>query len=257
MNRRVIGAVAAVLLATVGGLVLFAWVQSAEQRALAGEATVDVLVVREPVEEGEAAADLGAKVETEQVPAKVAAEGSVDDLADLEGTVAAVDLQPGEQVISSRFLQPAQFREQSGVEVPEGLQEIALQLEAQRVVGGQLRPGDTAGVFLSFEPFEDVDGSGEKIGNETHLTFHKVLVTNVQVDRTAQPTPEPDADDDAQADEPGAAPGGPLHVTLAVDAAQAERIVFGAEFGRIWLSKEPATANEDGTGVQNRGTIYE
>ena len=264
MNRRIVGVIAAVLLATIGSFVLFAWVQSAEQRALAGEATVDVLVVRAPVEEGELAEGLGEKLELEKVPGKVAAEGSVADLSELEGKVAAVDLQPGEQVIKSRFLDPVQFREQSGVEVPDGLQEITVALEPQRVVGGELRAGDTAGVFISFDPFKS-DGStaGDdsddvKIGNETHLTFHKVLVTNIQADQPAAAAPAPDPSErPGQVQAPNPAPAGSVHVTLAVDAPQAERIVFGAEFGRIWLSKEPATATEDGTAIQNRGTIYE
>ena len=265
MNRRILGAVAAVLLATIGSFVLFAWVQSAEERALAGEATVDVLVVREAVAEGEPAADISAKVELEKVPGKVAAEGSVANLSELDGRVAAVDLQPGEQVIKSRFLDPVQFQEQAGVEVPEGLQELTVALDPQRVVGGQLRPGDTAGVFISFEPFEIYDevlennATPRKTPNETHLTFHKVLVTNIQADQPAPVAPAPGTSEAGDGEPTQSAPpsGSAVYVTLAVDAPQAEKIVFGMEFGRLWLSKEPATATEDGTAIQNRGTIYE
>lgn len=266
MNRKVLGVIAAVLLATVGTFILIAWVKAAEDRALAGEAVVDVLVARENIAEGSAASSLLEKVEVEQVPAKVQADGSVADLAELEGKVAAVDLLPGEQLVKARFTDPKILAQQQEVQVPDGLQEVTIGLEPQRVVGGDLQPGDTVGVFMSFNPFDVNDevledgATAKKTPNETHLTLHKVLVTNVQMNAQASaPAPEPAPEDDGTESEqnrPEPPPSGSVLVTLALDAPSAEKLVFTAEFGRIWLSNEPATATEDGTAIQNRGTIY-
>ena len=45
-------------------------------------------------------------------------------------------------------------------------------------------------------------------------------------------------------------------VTLALTPAQSERFVFATEFGHVWLSNEPATVKDDGTGIVTLGSIY-
>ncbi len=258
MNRKVIGVVAALVLASVGTFTLVGWAKAAEDRALAGERTVNVLVVKEAVAEGTRAEDLGSRVATERVVAKVKAAGSVEDVADLKGKVAAVDLVPGEQVLASRFVESEVLARQSAVEVPDGLQEVTISLEPQRSVGGNLRPGATVGLVVSFDEFEIYNGeTGEsvgKLGNETHFVLHKVLITRVQAAPTAA-AGDQDAEDETDRPEP--VPGSDLLVTLAVDAPSVERIVFAQEFGRIWLTAEPETATEDGTRIVRRGTFYE
>ncbi|MDP8969280.1 MAG: RcpC/CpaB family pilus assembly protein, partial [Actinomycetota bacterium] len=123
---------------------------------------------------------------------------------------------------------------QGEVDIPPGSQQVAISLEPQRAVGGQVKPGDTVGFFASFE-------------DQTHLILHKLLVTNVRGGGQTSGA--------QQADQ--AAPGGELMITLAVDAAQAERVVFAAEHGTIWLSAEPSEASEAGTRVQTKETIYQ
>lgn len=38
-------------------------------------------------------------------------------------------------------------------------------------------------------------------------------------------------------------------MTLALSAPDAEKLVFGMEWGTVWLSYEPEDANEDGTDI--------
>jgi pilus assembly protein CpaB len=45
-------------------------------------------------------------------------------------------------------------------------------------------------------------------------------------------------------------------ITFAVNAAQAEAVVFGVEHGTLWLSLEPADAGTGGTGVITPDNIY-
>jgi pilus assembly protein CpaB len=245
MKRTIIGVVVAVTLAAVGTLFLLGFVRGAEDRALAGQETSEVLVVTTSVVKGTAAADLSTSVSTERVPAKVRAKGSVADLEDLKGQVTAVDLVPGEQLVAARFLTPAQLEEASEVEVPEGLQEVTISLEPQRAVGGQIASGDTVGLFASFAP--DVSPYNSK------LILHKLLVTNVQVEQLPV---EPVEGETEKASGPDLAPTGNLLVTLAVDVAQAERTVFSAEHGTIWLSAEPEAAKEDGSQLRDPEGIY-
>lgn len=241
MKTRIIGAAAAILMAVIGTVLVLSYVGGAEARALAGTETVDVLVAAKDIPEGTPAEQLASFVTTEQVPAKVVPAGVVADLADLAGQVAAVDLVAGEQLLAARFASPADLPEEGTVAVPEGMQELTISLEPHRVVGGQLAPGDTVGVFFSLE-----EGPDEGQGAVTHLTLNKVLVTAVQGLAAAEGTE-------------GAAapvPAGPVLVTLAVSAADAEKIVYAQEFARTWLSKEPASADTTGTRTLTKEGLY-
>jgi len=72
-SRRVRGAIAAVMLAVIGAAGLVAFVRGAEDRALAGERLVDVLVVKDRVEAGTPVEEMKGDVHPERVAAKVRA----------------------------------------------------------------------------------------------------------------------------------------------------------------------------------------
>ncbi|GAB3350957.1 Flp pilus assembly protein CpaB [Modestobacter lapidis] len=241
MRRRLLAAVAALVLALVGTVVLVAYVRGADARALAGVRTVDVLVVQQPVPAGTPVTELAGLVGAEQVPAKAAVEGRVTDLEELAGQVATVDLRPGEQLLAARFAGPDDLQAPGTVAVPAGAQEVSVLLEPQRAVGGRLTAGDTVGVFVSLpEP------------PSTHVVLHRVLVTQVQ----GAPAPAGGTEDVETASAGSAAPSASLMVTLAVTAEQAEGVVFGAEHGTLWLSLEPEGADIDGTEVITPDNVY-
>lgn len=242
MARRLLAALAALLLLAVGSVVLLAYVRGADARALAGVRTVTVLVADQPIPEGTTADQLADLVRTDTVPAKAAVDGRVSDLEALAGQVATVDLLPGEQLLARRFARPDDLQPPGTVEVPEGLQEVSILLEPQRAIGGRLAAGDTVGVFVSLaDP------------PSTHIVLHHVLVTQVQ----GAPAPvDPASADPETASAGAAAPSASLMITLAVTAAKAEAVVFGIEHGTVWLSLEPAGAGTSGTDVISPENIY-
>lgn len=256
MKRRVVGVITAVMLAAVGTLVLVAYVNAAEDRALAGEKLVDVLVVAKAIDKGTPASEVKGSVRTERVPAKVRAEDAVADLADLKDRVAAIRLSPGEQLIAGRFVDKADLELVGQVQVPDGLLQVTVALSPERTVGGRIQAGASVGVLASFEPFElsneqpvVLDGvtikADGKTPNSTHFIKHKALVTAVQGDVVA-----------SDSDDPNQSPDGNLLVTLALTAPEVERLVFTAEYGSIWLAFEPEDAPESGTQVITRGEVY-
>jgi pilus assembly protein CpaB len=241
MRRRLLAASAALLLLVVGTAVLLAYVRGADARALAGVETVQVLVADQVIPEGTPADELATLVRTETLPRKAAVEGRVTDLQALSGLVATVDVQPGEQLLATRFGEQDAAGQQGTVPVPPGLQEVSVLLDPQRAVGGRLAAGDTAGVVIS--------QSGK-----THAVLHQVLVTEVK----GAPAP---VQEDAGAPETAAAaatvPSQSLMITVAVTAAQAEAVVFGMEHGTVWLTLENEDADTGGTDVVDPSTIYE
>jgi pilus assembly protein CpaB len=252
-----VGLTASVVLAVFGTTVLVGYVQSAKDSAGAAEPTVPVLVVARGIDRGTKAADLGSKVKVRQVPADDKVDGAVSSVEALTGKVASTDLVPGEQVLADRFVTP---RVLGRAGVPKGLLEVTVKLEPERAVGGSVSVGDKVAVLASFEPF-DIDNTGDpvdsagpkKTPNTTHLILHDVLVTRVQADSTVRSGGNDNKDD---ASKPDPAPKGTLLVTLALDAPSVERVVFAAEYGKLWLSAEPPGASAAGTAIQTRGSIY-
>jgi pilus assembly protein CpaB len=270
MGRRVIGVLASLVLAAFGTLVLLAYVRGAEQRALAGERVVEVLIVTERVGQGTPAEQLSTKVISELVPVKVQALGSVASLEELTGKVASIDLLPGEQVLTTRFVAPEALQAQKEIKVPDGLLEVTVSLEPQRALGGQLVPGDQVAVVASFDPFDLTgaepdfdDGSiqpedtspaaNQRTPNSTHLLLYDVLVTAVQLEQLP-----PEREQAAEGENlPDLAPTGNLLITLAVDPPSAERVIFTAEHGFLWLTAENGAVSGAGTQIETRMTVYQ
>jgi pilus assembly protein CpaB len=269
-RRRTLGILLAVLLAGAGTAALVSYVQSAKDEALAAEALVDVYVVDRMVPKGADAATIRSSISLEKVPARLKQPGAVTSTEVIGTKVAATDLQPGDQLVEARLVAAA------APSAPADKVQISVELEPERAVGGNLKAGDTVGVYLSFDPFE-LDEAGQasspgdasttpddtaapapalpdKSPNMTHLEFQKVLVTSVQmVDRTQDQT----ATDNVKGDEvPDLTSANTFIVTLALDAEQSERLVFASEFGHVWLSNEPATVSEDGTSLVTLGSVY-
>lgn len=263
-KKRLIGMVVSVALAAIGTFGLLSYVKGADERALAGEATVEVLVVETPIERGTPVAEVARAVTTERVPVKVRADGSVTSLSALQGTVTAVDLVPGEQVVAARFVDPVELATERVVEVPDGMLEVTISLSPERAVGGQPLPGDTVAVVASFadaatgESSDDGPPGTESSEDEvttaaaTHIILHKALVVHVQA---TDPTPAAQPADVATVQHL-AAPSGTLLLTLALSAPDVEKVVFAAEHGTIWLAREPGNAPEDGTQIVTSLVIY-
>jgi pilus assembly protein CpaB len=240
VRRRLLAATAALVLLVAGTLVLLAYVRGADARALAGTRTVEVLVADELIPQGTPATQLADLVSSQTLPAKAALRGRVTDLKALGDRVATIDLQPGEQLLDSRFERLDDLQAPGTVAVPAGLQEVSILLEPQRAIGGRLAAGDTVGVVVSMST------------PATHSILHRVLVTQVQ--GAPAPVREDGATETASAG--SAAPSASLMITLAVTAAQAEAVVFGIEHGTLWLTLEPADADLSGTEVLTPENIY-
>lgn len=226
MSRRIVAALAAVLLAAAGAWVVLTYVGSAESRAQAGEELAPVLVVTTAVPSGTPAADLGDSVQLEQVPQRLVAAGSVSDLSALQGLATTSDLLPGEVLQTGRFGDPTALRADGSLPAPDGLVEVSGTFDTQRAGGGTLVPGDKVGLTLTSED-PAVNGLPSY---STFTVLHDVLVTRV----TAPSDPIT----------------GTWTVTVAVTPQDASTVVIGLTAQAVWLSLESA----EGTGSTTSST---
>lgn len=225
--RRIGAAIAAIILALIGGFLLFSYVQNADERALAGVETQEVLVVSELIPANTAADAVADFVRVRNLPTVAVVPGALSDLSDVSGKVTTVDLEPGEQLLASRFVDPASLEDPTRVDAPAGFQEVTIQLDAQRVLGGTLGAGDRVGVILSATIADNANTDGiDETAAVTSNILDQVLVTRVAL--TEQTV-----------DESGERLPQSLYVTFAVTTPQAEYIVFGMEHASIWLTLQP------------------
>ncbi|MGV0111087.1 Flp pilus assembly protein CpaB [Arthrobacter sp. CP30] len=253
MKSRLLAGVAAVVLALVGAMLLYGYAQGAEARAVEGLDPLPVLVVATEIPAGTPTAELMPFLTTESLPATAVSATALKDLDASAGKVTSVVLMPGEQVLAERLVDPDDAAITGSVAVPDGLQEVSFTIEPDRAVGGKITPGDTVGIFVSLE-----SGGLEETPDvpTTKLALHKILVTSVQRAPTAAAV-DPAADPEAQARaEAEALPSGSLMLTVAVDTAQATKIVHANQNATLWLSKESDTTIEGDSPIVENKELY-
>ncbi|MDA8439615.1 MAG: RcpC/CpaB family pilus assembly protein [Propionibacterium sp.] len=226
----------AALLTVAAAFILVTYVNGADARARSALDPVPVLVVVSPVAKGTAATALGGSVQVKQLPRTAIAEGAVSSVADLGSRVAAVDLVPGEQVLTSRFVNATSLQ---GVSIPNGMQEVSVMLTSKQVYGGNPQAGDKVGVFLTS-------------GDSTKLVFNNVLISHVEGGSAVAPAQSGGAGS-SQAESGAAAQDANVMITFALTTHEAEQIVWTAEHGTIWLSLQNKDTNTSGSAVVNSG----
>ncbi|MFK5583937.1 Flp pilus assembly protein CpaB [Serinicoccus sp. LYQ131] len=271
MIRRVIAAVAALVLAGVGVLLVLSYAGSADRRAMEDQETVEVLVAEVAIDQGTTGEALTGAVTVRQVPRTFLPEGVLTDVDDLDGTVAVVDVAAGEQLLASRFLTPEELRSRDAFTLPEeaeGLHQLTVPLQNPRALGGNIAPGDRVGVFGSFSfapipgyvltddgqlipdpdaPAPDATEEGTDEGTEedpeeinfTDLLMHKALVVRVEGGYVAPP---PALEGEEVSEE---AAQDSLNVTIALEAQEAARVIYAMDHGLVWFTLEPESADDD------------
>lgn len=218
MNSRVIAAIAAALLAVVGLAAVVVYASSANKRAFEGAEMVKVYRVTAEVPANSDAETVEKSVEAVSLPNSAVAKGAIRNLATLEGLKTTVPLVEGEQLIESRFDESgSQVTTKSNV--PEGLQEVAVTVDAAAGVSEKIDTGVRVGVIATAEADDDRRGQ---------MVAQNILVTGVK------------RNDD-----------GTMVVTLAVNTSQATQVAVAAQFGQVRLSvQNDKTDRSGGTSVE-------
>jgi pilus assembly protein CpaB len=222
-QRRTVGIVAAIVLALLGTMGLVGYVQGAKDDAVAGEKLVRVYVAANKIPAGTSATRIADLVKTEKVPAKVQADDAVTKLSSLKDDVTTIDLLPGEQLVTSRFVSAAS----AGVNskgVPAGMFGATVSLDPEMALGGQVRAGDKVAIV-------GVVTSNGTTANTATMLVSNVLVTSVQIDGSNGDNPKKK--------EVTSAPTGKFFVTFALTQGDLEKVVAAAKDGGIWLAADP------------------
>jgi pilus assembly protein CpaB len=237
MNRtRIIGIVLALVLALGGAFVLTGYVSTADSRALAGTKLVPVYVAKQTIPANTAGDDVQRYLAVKQLPAVAALPGLVTDLASLKGLKANAAIEQGEQLISARWSKTVQGTS-STFDMRPDMEAITVALPIEQALGGQLKAGDTVGVLVASEKAAPAQATQK---------LHNVVVLKVQPGDTMSSSPSTASS--------GAATVDKEMVTLAVETDGAAQVVWGQQFGTIWLTLEQKTTDHAGDPTATGGT---
>jgi pilus assembly protein CpaB len=218
MDRRKILLIVAAVVAALGTLIVVLYVRGADARADQRYDAVQVLRAVKPIAAGETveAAQAAGKIESGTVARSDLLPDALTGLEPVAGKVANTAIQPGEQIVSSKF---GAAGAGTALAVPKGFIAISIQLDDTARVAGFLKPGDKVAVFLN--------GTDPKGGPYTRL-----LLPSVQVAAAGTTTQTTAATTDATG-APAASTLPSALLTLAVSQKDAEKVLFAQGAGSL------------------------
>jgi Flp pilus assembly protein CpaB len=159
------------------------------------------------------------------IAAKQVSAGAIADTAQLQGRVAAADINPGQQLTASDFTANGGLLSQ----LAPGQRAMTVTVDSARGMVGQVHEGDHVDVYADLE-----------LGNSRGGDFVRLLLPNTPVLKA--PT---------SASGGGLGGGNPQsqqsNVTLKVPADQAGALAYAADNGKVWLILRPANAGSAAT----------
>lgn len=238
-NTRVMAIVLAVILAGVAAYALFSYIRGVETRTQEDFDPVDAYVASELIPAGTSAnaAVAGNLIELRSVPSVAVPEGAVGDLAQLEGTVAVVDILPGEVLVADRFgtdvIAPRGLRE-----IPQDKEAISIEVGVVQGVAGFISAGDQVSVIAELsipdeleEPEEPAEGEPIAPVEQTESIITQYLLQDVEVLAVGRRVILEGEDQVQQTEQ--------VLMTLALDPADAERLVFAWNNGSLHFTLLP------------------
>jgi pilus assembly protein CpaB len=222
MGRRTLLLIAALVVAALGTVLIFVYVQSIQNEVDEGQEPVTVLVATEQVTAGTTAIDASndGAFEEQVVPRSAAASGVLTDISIISDQVALAPIFPGQQILAQMF---GTATGQSGLSVGKGQVAISVQLGDPERVAGFVVPGSEVAIFAT--------QSGEEATGEFTAVLEpsvKVIGVGATTITTQTTTTE---EGEATTEEI------PLAIlTLEVDQRQAERIINAQSGGSLYFA---------------------
>jgi len=221
MGRRTLLLVAALVVAALGTSLVFLYVNGVNDRALADQRPVEVLVATAPIAAGTTARDAqsAGALEMRTLARSAVADDALSDIRPVADQVALGPIFPGEQILQGKFGDVGSTNE---LTIPEGKIAVSVQLADPARVAGFVGPGSEVAVFLTIE---GPRGGGEEV---TRLLLPRVEVIAAGASTLVPATTA--AEDQTPAEElPKAL------LTLAVSQEEAQKVVYGSQHGQMYF----------------------
>lgn len=220
MGRRTLLLVAAIVVAALGTVLIFAYVRNADNRAIKDQEPVKVLVAKTLIKAG----TLGSEAERtgsfklQDVPRSATIVGVLSDPRPISSLVAVSDIFPGEQIITAKF---AAAGTTSILPIPPGKLAMSVQLGDPQRVAGFVQPGSDIAVFITGHPVTLTGAQAGPVFDQARILLPRMSVLAVGP-TTLRAAPAGEGNKEAL---PTAI------LTLAADQVQAEKLMLALHQG--------------------------
>jgi pilus assembly protein CpaB len=233
MTRRIVAitiAIALAALGTVGGLYLVLTADQRAQNKISNPVTVAVATADIPRGTSGAKIRAGQLVRLVKMPKDAVPDDVLSDVGtELDALVTTSAIATGQVLMRANFGSASAVT--SGLAVPAGMMAVTVATGAPEQVAGYVQPGSQVTIFLTYHPVGN-DGSPSAIQRT------KVLLPRVDVLAVGGR---------------GAANNSSLLLTVAVNQADAERLIEGLNHGTLYLGLLTDSVQvSPGSGVDNR-----
>lgn len=223
MDRRRILLVAAAVVALMGTVLVFLYVQGADNRAEERFETTEVLVATGQIERGETVADAAAsgRLALQPVAQGTVVPGALVTTEGVDQQVALTTIYPGEQLLPQKL--GATAVEETRLQIPaEGDMAMSINLTDPARVAGFVNPGSEVAIF--------VNGTDATTGQP----YARVLLTRVTVIAVGSTTPVTTTTTTQGQDGQQVAETLPRTlITLSVSQTQMQRVLLGQQQGEL------------------------
>jgi pilus assembly protein CpaB len=218
VGRRLALLIAAVLVAAIGTGLVFAYVKKADDRAIADQKPVSVLVAKVAIAPGTRVIDAAnaGSFQSQELPQSAVVPGALSTVDPVKDQIVTSTIFPGQQLLAAMF--GATAASNASIPIPPGQIAVSFSFGDPQRVAGFVQPGSNVVIFLT----SALSGG---------TTSTRVLLPKVTVIAVGPTTITPPADP-AQAN-PEAQPRAML--TLALTQTQAERLIFAQGSGSMYL----------------------
>jgi pilus assembly protein CpaB len=243
MGRRTLLLLASLLLAALGTVLVFLYVQSADARATDDQEPVKVLVATKRIDAGTTGQQLTANqsVELKTIARSAVVPGALGNLNRIKTLAATTTIYPGEQIILDNFAQDAAA---ATVPITKGKLAVSVQLSDPARVAALL------GVNTHVTVFATISDDAGKPKTDVLLPDVKVLGIGSQTTLTKR---KPGAGGTSRTEETPA-----TIVTLELTPQEAKKVVFASGSGELYFgllgTGDPAGPNAGGS--VNAGSLF-
>ncbi len=245
MKPRVVIIIIAVILGAIVTLGVNSYLSNIKQQAVEDQKTVQVWVASGDIAKGTSIEDITKDhlAELKEVPRRYVATQAISSTRNIKGQVLSIAISAGEQLTVGKFKHPSE----AGLSytVPKGYLAVSVPYDNIRGYAGMAKPGDLVTVIATFNPGEDTA--------ITRIVLQKVLVIAVDKSVGAEKE-EPGSKALGSSKEESSADTDKKTVTLAIMPADAEKLVYSQEDGKVWLGLHTSTNPQK---VTTKGITFE
>lgn len=224
MGRRTALLIAAVIVAALGTTLIFVYVNGVDDRAIADQQPMEVLVAKDTIPVGTSVADIAGKggLQLKRLPRLAVVPGALSNTTTITGEQAVAPIQAGEQILVSQFAKPGTA---SGLSLPEGKLALSIQLGDPARVAGFVQPGSNVAIFMTTTSGQSNNSSD----------FTRVLLPKLTVVAVGPTTAAPQrSSSGGSAANPESLPRALL--TVAADQTEAQKLIYAQSKGQLYFA---------------------